>query len=70
LCEENDGQRPDKGHDKASEQARNRYENAKRKVERHCKDKATLAQLALLGLLAAALALAPFTGGLSLAGAF
>ena len=46
---------PDRGHDKAIEQLRNRVDKEKQKVLRHCTDTDTLIELGILGLAAVAL---------------
>jgi RHS repeat-associated protein len=52
----------DRGHEKAIEQARNRYETAKALVAKHCLDPETLAELAIVGVIGGA-ALLPEFGG-------
>jgi RHS repeat-associated protein len=56
----------DKGHQKAIDQLRNAVEAQRAKVARHCSDADTKKQLALMGAIALAIALAPESGGSSL----
>jgi len=52
---------PDPGHDRAIENLKNRVNNLRKQVAKHCTDKDTLAQLAIIGT--AALVIKKITGG-------